>query len=128
MSLKALVLNLRRLVRSIPFFFLFFFFDQLMMIALQTPVASVAFLRACILSWALLRSHVGFEYFAQPSSPQDGFITWQMGGQPTVRMGATSVGPDPDGSGVGQRLIPEEPMVRCYARSRERLHHRAFLI
>ncbi|TFY82379.1 hypothetical protein EWM64_g1637 [Hericium alpestre] len=52
----------------------------------------------------------GFEYFANPSSPDDGSITWQMSGQPTARMGAKAVGPDPNGSGVGQRLIPEEPM------------------
>jgi hypothetical protein len=37
-------------------------------------------------------------------------------GKETTRMGATAVGPDQatDGSGVGQRLIPEEPMVRLY--------------
>ncbi|TFY65614.1 hypothetical protein EVG20_g5481 [Dentipellis fragilis] len=54
----------------------------------------------------------GFEYFANPSSRSDGFITWQMGDKPTARMGAGAVGPDQgsDGSGVGQRLIPEEPM------------------
>ncbi|KAI0277034.1 glycoside hydrolase family 16 protein [Russula aff. rugulosa BPL654] len=54
----------------------------------------------------------GFEYHANPQSRQDGSITWQMDGQPTVRMGASAVGPDqgPDGSGVGARLISEEPM------------------
>ncbi|KAF8489534.1 beta-glucan synthesis-associated protein-domain-containing protein [Russula emetica] len=54
----------------------------------------------------------GFEYFANPKSRQDGFITWQMDGQPTIRMGAGAVGPDQgsDGSGVSARLIPEEPM------------------
>ncbi|KAI0047870.1 glycoside hydrolase family 16 protein [Auriscalpium vulgare] len=54
----------------------------------------------------------GFEYFADPKNREAGYITWQMDGQPTVRMGATAVGPDQgtDGSGVGQRLIPEEPM------------------
>ena len=58
----------------------------------------------------------GFEYFANPKSRSDGFITWQMNGKPTVKMGAGAVGPDqgPDGSGVGARLIPEEPMVRSY--------------
>jgi hypothetical protein len=58
----------------------------------------------------------GFEYFANPKSRSDGFITWQMDGQPTFRMGAAAVGPDQgsDGSGVGARLIPEEPMVRSY--------------
>lgn len=57
---------------------------------------------------------VGFEYFANPQSRSDGFITWQMDGQPTIKMGAGAVGPDQgsNGSGVGARLIPEEPMVR----------------
>jgi hypothetical protein len=66
-----------------------------------------------------VRSHwnrAGFEYFANPKSRSDGFITWQMDGQPTVRMGAAAVGPDQGsgGSGVSARLIPEEPMVRSY--------------
>jgi beta-glucanase (GH16 family) len=54
----------------------------------------------------------GFEYFANPQSRSEGFITWQMDGQPTIRMGPNAVGPDQgsDGSGVGARLIPEEPM------------------
>ena len=58
----------------------------------------------------------GFEYFANPQSRSDGFITWQMDGQPTVKMGPGAVGPDQgsDGSGVGARLIPEEPMVRSH--------------
>jgi len=57
---------------------------------------------------------LGFEYFANPKSRSDGFITWQMDNQPTIRMGAGAVGPDQGtaGSGVGARLIPEEPMVR----------------
>ena len=55
----------------------------------------------------------GFEYWAEPSAPENGFITWMVNGNPSHRVGATAVGPDqgPDGSGVGQRLIPEEPMV-----------------
>ena len=54
----------------------------------------------------------GFEYWANPSNRDEGFITWQTDGQPSVRMGATAVGPDQNfgGSGVGRRLIPEEPM------------------
>lgn len=57
----------------------------------------------------------GVEYWTDPSNPTEGFITWQLDGQPTVRLGAAALGPDTDpklGSGVGQRLIPEEPMVR----------------
>jgi hypothetical protein len=60
--------------------------------------------------------HTGFEYFANPQQRQDGYITWMMDNNPTVRMGAAAVGPDqgPNGSGVSQRLIPEEPMVWSY--------------
>jgi len=55
---------------------------------------------------------LGFEYWADPSKPTDGFITWQVDGKPSVRLGATAMGPDQGegGSGVGQRLVPEEPM------------------
>lgn len=58
----------------------------------------------------------GFEYFANPQSRSDGYITWQMDGKPTVKMGASAIGPDKgqDGSGVDSRLISEEPMVRSY--------------
>ena len=63
----------------------------------------------CSFSWY----RAGFEYFANPKSRSDGFITWQMDDRPTIRMGAGAVGPDQglDGSGVSARLIPEEPMV-----------------
>ncbi|KAH9896744.1 beta-glucan synthesis-associated [Cubamyces lactineus] len=55
---------------------------------------------------------LGFEYWADPKNRGDGFITWQVDGKATVRLGASAMGPDqgPDGSQVGQRLIPEEPM------------------
>jgi len=64
----------------------------------------------------------GFEYWSDPSNPTTGYIQWMVDGKPTSRMGANAVGPDPidspigpagsglGGSGVGQRLIPEEPM------------------
>ncbi|TFK35297.1 beta-glucan synthesis-associated protein-domain-containing protein [Crucibulum laeve] len=54
----------------------------------------------------------GFEYFADPKNRDNGYIMWQVDGQPSHRVWAKAVGPDqgPDGSGVGQRLIPEEPM------------------
>ena len=54
---------------------------------------------------------LGFEYWANPKNRDEGFITWQSNGQPSVRMGASAVGPDPE-TEVSQRLIPEEPMVR----------------
>lgn len=55
----------------------------------------------------------GFEYWAEPTTPENGFITWMVNGKPSHRVGALAVGPDqgPDGTGVGRRLIPEEPMV-----------------
>ncbi|KAI0090615.1 beta-glucan synthesis-associated [Irpex rosettiformis] len=55
---------------------------------------------------------LGFEYWANPDKPEDGFITWQSNGQPSYRIGASAVGPDQGqgGSMVGQRRIPEEPM------------------
>ena len=55
----------------------------------------------------------GFEYWAEPSAPENGFITWMVNGNPSHRVGADAMGPDqgPDGTGVGRRLIPEEPMV-----------------
>ena len=54
----------------------------------------------------------GFEYWADPANRQDGFITWQVDGTPSYRLGTSAMAPDtgPDGSQVGQRLIPEEPM------------------
>ncbi|KAJ7594701.1 beta-glucan synthesis-associated [Mycena floridula] len=59
----------------------------------------------------------GFEYWGDPSKPGDGYIQWMVDGKPSNRMGASAVGPDPiespsgvPGSGVGQRLIPVEPM------------------
>ncbi|GLB41258.1 putative glycoside hydrolase family 16 protein [Lyophyllum shimeji] len=54
----------------------------------------------------------GFETWANPKNVQEGYITWQVDGRQSHRLGATAVVPDqgPGGSGVGQRLIPEEPM------------------
>jgi hypothetical protein len=56
---------------------------------------------------------LGFEYWANPSNPSEGYISWMANGAQTMRMSQAAVGPDqgPTGSGVGQRLIPEEPMV-----------------
>lgn len=55
---------------------------------------------------------LGFEYWANPDNRDEGFITWQVDGKPTVRMGASAMGPDQgtDGSQVSQRIVPEEPM------------------
>ena len=52
----------------------------------------------------------GFEYWAEPDSPENGFITWMVNGNPSHRLGADAMGPD-QVTEVGRRLIPEEPMV-----------------
>ncbi|KAF9443205.1 glycoside hydrolase family 16 protein [Macrolepiota fuliginosa MF-IS2] len=55
----------------------------------------------------------GFEYWSDPKDPTSGYIEWVVDGTPSHRVGAGAVGPDPiasGGSGVGQRLIPVEPM------------------
>lgn len=58
----------------------------------------------------------GFEYWAEPTTPENGFITWMVNGNPSHRVAADAMGPDqgPDGTGVGRRLIPEEPMVNIF--------------
>ncbi|CAA7270511.1 unnamed protein product [Cyclocybe aegerita] len=55
----------------------------------------------------------GFEYWSDPNDRQAGYVNWQVDGARSHRVSATAVGPDQgsDGSGVGQRLIPEEPMA-----------------
>ena len=55
---------------------------------------------------------VGFEYWSDPNDRNAGSVTWQVDGQRSHRVLATAVAPDQgtDGSGVGQRLVPEEPM------------------
>jgi hypothetical protein len=63
---------------------------------------------------------LGFETWTDPNNPSQGYITWQSDGQQTARLGATAMEPDQDpatGSGVGQRLIPEEPMVSLFTPS-----------
>lgn len=55
---------------------------------------------------------LGFEYWTNPSNPSEGYITWMVDGQQSIRLGAPAMGSDQgtNGTGVGQRLIPEEPM------------------
>ncbi|ESK85956.1 glycoside hydrolase family 16 protein [Moniliophthora roreri MCA 2997] len=54
----------------------------------------------------------GFEYWANPNNRDEGFVTWQVDGKPTVTMKPGSVGPDmgPGGSMVNSRIVPEEPL------------------
>ena len=42
-------------------------------------------------SGAVFTTH-GFEYWANPDNRDEGFITWQVDGKPTVRMGASAMG------------------------------------
>lgn len=55
---------------------------------------------------------LGFEYYGNPDHREQGYVMWQVDGSPTHRVGYGAVGPDPEptGSGIGQRIIPEEPM------------------
>ncbi|KAF8624603.1 hypothetical protein AX17_007096 [Amanita inopinata Kibby_2008] len=55
---------------------------------------------------------LGFEYWSDPKNRDQGFVTWQVDGTPSYRLGASAVPPDQGdgGTGVGQRLVPEEPM------------------
>ncbi|KAH9006339.1 beta-glucan synthesis-associated [Lactarius hatsudake] len=81
--------------------------------AVQQAISGVTQLPADVFEGSGQVFHTfGFEYFANPKSRSDGYIIWQMDNLQTVRMGAGAVGPDQgtDGSGVDQRLIPEEPM------------------
>lgn len=54
--------------------------------------------------------HVGFEMWADPNNRGDGYITWVSDGVKSWTMHASAVGPNA-ATGVGQRLIPEEPMA-----------------
>lgn len=76
---------------------------------------SIRWVRASVYIIALVdvETRLGFELWSDPNNREDGYVQWQVDGQPTVRLGAQSVGPDmgPNGTQVGQRLISEEPMV-----------------
>ncbi|KAL0059725.1 hypothetical protein AAF712_013521 [Marasmius tenuissimus] len=54
----------------------------------------------------------GFEYWANSNNRDEGEITWHVDGVPSVQLRPPAVGPDKGvgGSGVSQRIIPEEPM------------------
>jgi hypothetical protein len=64
----------------------------------------------------------GFEYWANPKARDEGFITWYSDNKPSARMGASAMGPDSgvNSTGVSQRIVPEEPMVRFFARPSSR--------
>ncbi|GAA6016344.1 hypothetical protein JCM11491_006825 [Sporobolomyces phaffii] len=53
----------------------------------------------------------GFSTYGWESNPgeEDGYVTWQTDGKPSWTLNAGAVGPNAR-SGVGQRLISEEPM------------------
>lgn len=73
----------------------------------------LGFLHTFVISSPTRFLKIGFEYWADPSSPDDGFITWMTEDTARFRMGASAMGPDTgtNGTGVGQRLVPEEPMA-----------------
>ena len=53
----------------------------------------------------------GFEWWSDPGSREDGYVTWFSQGKQSWTMTAATIGPD-EVTQVSQRLIPEEPMVR----------------
>lgn len=52
----------------------------------------------------------GYEWWSDPSHRDQGYITWYSQGAKAWTMYPSAIGPDPV-TQVGQRLIPEEPMV-----------------
>lgn len=81
--------------------------------AVQQAVSGLTDLKADIYNGTGAKFYTfGFEYWTDASNPDEGFITWVANGEKSMRMGAGAVTEDPlpDGSGVGRRLIPEEPM------------------
>lgn len=52
-----------------------------------------------------------FEYWYNVDKRSEGFVTWDVDGVPSWTALASSTGPDIN-SGVGARIIPEEPLVR----------------
>ena len=52
----------------------------------------------------------GYEWWSNPNNRDEGYITWFSQGEKSWTVTSKSIGPDPI-SEVGQRLIPEEPMV-----------------
>lgn len=53
---------------------------------------------------------IGFEYFSNPNDRNAGYITWVADGKKSWTMHASATGPNPV-TGVGQRLVSEEPMA-----------------
>ena len=88
--------------------------------AVQQAVSTLTYLPSTMFNGSgATYSTFGFEYWTDPSNPSEGFITWMANGEPSWRMGAGAVSADQGtgGTGVSQRLIPEEPMVRFLFRS-----------
>ena len=73
-------------------------------------------------------NQTGFEYWSDPNNRQNGYINWQVDGKQTSSLYAPAVGPDQGtgGSGVGQRLIPEEPMALILNLGISRMFHLSF--
>lgn len=57
---------------------------------------------------------IGFEYWVYPGAATDGFIAWQVGGRPSVRVGAAAVGPD-----IGTAVQLEQGRLLIYAIAKE---------
>jgi len=51
----------------------------------------------------------GYEWYSDPNDRSNGYITWSAQGEPSWKVTAGSIGPDPTVD-IGPRIIPEEPM------------------
>lgn len=58
----------------------------------------------------------GYELWSDPSHRDQGYITWAVGGTKTWTLHASAMGPDQQ-TGVQQRLVAEEPLVRHHPAS-----------
>ena len=97
----------------------------------ETEITSRRSVNNFFLSPSLISiNQTGFEYWSDPNNRQSGYINWQVDGQQTSSLYAPAVGPDQDaeGSGVGQRLISEEPMAIVLNLGISRMLFRLFLL
>jgi hypothetical protein len=62
-------------------------------------------------------STYAYEWWSDPNHRSDGYVQWYSEGQETWKATYASLAGDST-TGISNRLIPEEPVVRCYCRRR----------
>ncbi|KJA16007.1 glycoside hydrolase family 16 protein [Hypholoma sublateritium FD-334 SS-4] len=81
--------------------------------AVQQSISALTQLPADMFQGSGANFHtLGFEYWSDPNDRSAGEITWQVDGEKSHQVTAAAVAGDPlpDGTGISQRLISEEPM------------------